>query len=72
MPFGYEMLQDPDVVESFIGDVGKLMKRNCELYALLVRAEGLAEDMYSMIVRGHAEGAAYLYEAHTADDQDEE
>lgn len=30
-PFGYEMMQDPDVVASIMADVARLMERNCEL-----------------------------------------
>lgn len=62
MPFGYEMLQDPDVVKEFIGDVGKLMKRNCELYANLIRADNLARDMYELLARGYRDAAMKLYE----------
>lgn len=30
-PFGYEMMQDPEVVASIMRDIAKLMERNCEL-----------------------------------------
>lgn len=31
MPYGYEMLQDPDVVYGFMQDVSRMMEQNCEL-----------------------------------------
>lgn len=33
MPYGYDMMQDPDVVKEVMDNIAKLMKRNAELYA---------------------------------------
>ena len=62
-PFGYGILQDPEIAEDFIKDVGRLMKRNAELYGMLVRAENLGSDMYQLLIRGHDDAAIRLWEA---------
>jgi|GEM_PF-6627041 len=31
LPYGYDMMQDPDVVEEIMQNVAKLMERNCNL-----------------------------------------
>lgn len=31
LPFGYEMMQDPETVAAIMADVARLMARNCEL-----------------------------------------
>lgn len=38
-PYGYEMMQDPDVVDAIMRDVAKLMERNCELAARVAELE---------------------------------
>jgi hypothetical protein len=63
MPFGYSILQDPDVADDFIKDVGRLMKRNAEFYGMLTRAENLGSDMYELLRRGHRDAAIKLWEA---------
>ena len=62
MPFGYDLLQDPDVAHEFISDVNRLMKRNCELYGALTRAEHVASDMYRMLLRGQRDAAMKLWD----------
>lgn len=64
LPFGYEMMQDPDVVDAIMKDVAKLMNRNAELYGMYVRAKALADRMYQLIQRGQLTAAANTYEAH--------
>ena len=39
MPFGYEMLQDPDFVYEFMQDVNRMMKHNFELVQHVHRVE---------------------------------
>ena len=62
-PFGYSILQDPEVADDFIKDVGRLMKRNAELYGMLIRSENLGADMYELLTRGYRDAAMKLWEA---------
>ena len=32
LPYGFEMMQDPDVVQEIMQNVARLMARNCELH----------------------------------------
>lgn len=32
LPYGFEMMQDPDVVHEIMQNVARLMARNCELH----------------------------------------
>jgi hypothetical protein len=45
MPYGYEMMQDPDIVHGFMQDVNRMMEQNFELLEFIQDLQNELSDV---------------------------
>lgn len=49
LPYGFEMMQDPDVVQEIMQNVARLMARNCELHTEIKHLRSDVERLRMML-----------------------